>query len=146
MRYLFTFFLLCTSFLSYSQAATDSVSIVRLLEKASTTFRSGDAKGYADCWMVKPYSVVVLSTDSGKAFTIPAEEMVKPSNIMGKGGSAEMSNIKMGLYRDNAWVSFDEVSTAKDGKKSYSYEIWMTEKIKGKWKLVAASMHFYDKQ
>ena len=49
----------------------------------------------------------------------------------------------MSIHNDNGWVSFDEISTAKDATKTYSYEMWMVEKITGEWKLVAASMYFY---
>ena len=63
--------------------------------------------------------------------------------LSGQGGFATATNYRMSIHTDNGWTSFDEVSTAKDGTKSYSYEIWMVEKINGEWKLVAASMHFY---
>ena len=127
----------------HGQVNDDSAAIVKLLEKAATTFRSGDAKGYADCWKIQPYSVILISTGDGKAVTIPAGMMGQPSSYMGQGGFATATNYKMSIHKDNGWTSFDEVSTAKDGTKSYSYEIWMVEKINGQWKLVAASMHFY---
>lgn len=130
---------------SYSQSADDSTAVVKLLEKAATTFRSGDAKGYADCWQLRPYSTILISADDGKAMSIPAEAMVQPSQYMGQGGSATATNYKMAIHGDSGWTSFEEVSTAKDGTKTYSYEIWMVEKVSGKWKLVAASMHFYKK-
>ena len=128
-----------------SQNKVDSLAIVKLLEKAAVTFRSGDAKAYADCWKIQPYSVILISTDDGKAFSIPAERMIQPSSNMGKGGFATTTNYKMSIHNDMGWTSFDEVSTAKDGTKSYSYEMWMVEKINNEWKLVAASMHFYKK-
>jgi hypothetical protein len=126
-----------------SQSKNDSVAIVKLLEKAAATFRSGDAKAYADCWKIQPYSVILISSIDGKAMSIPAEMMVKPSAYMGQGGFATATNYKMSIHNDNGWTSFDEVATAKDGTKSYSYEMWMVEKINNEWKLVAASMHFY---
>jgi hypothetical protein len=138
---IFCFLLACTY--ARSQSDQDSVAIVKLLEKAATTFRSGDAKGYADCWQVRPYSVVLVSTADGKSMSVSADMMVKPSPHMGKGGFATATNYKMSIHTDNGWTSFDEVSTAKDGTKSYSHEMWMVEKINNEWKLVAASMHFY---
>jgi hypothetical protein len=143
MKYILTLCLLLISALGHSQTNNDSVAIVKLLEKAATTFRSGDDKAYADCWHIQPYSVILISTADGKAITIPAEALAKPSSAMGKGGFATATNYRMSIHNDNGWTSFDEVSTAKDGTKSYSYEIWMVEKINGEWKLVAASMHFY---
>ena len=71
--------------------------------------------------------------------------MIQPSSYMGKGGFATTTNYKMSIQNDMGWTSFDEESTAKDGTKSYSYEMWMVEKINNEWELVAASMHFYKK-
>jgi hypothetical protein len=127
------------------QIRNDSLAIVKLLEKAATTFRSGDAKAYADCWKIQPYSVILISSADGKAMSIPADMMVQPSSHMGKGGFATATNYKMSIHNDDGWTSFDEVATAKDGTKSYSYEMWLVEKINNEWKLVAASMHFYKK-
>lgn len=143
MKLPFTLCLLLTYTFAHTQTNNDSIAIVKLLEKGSTTFRSGDAKAYADCWHIQPYSVILISTADGKAFSIPAEALAKPSSSMGKGGFATATNYKMSIHGDNGWTSFDEVSTVKDGTKSYSYEIWMVEKFNGEWKLVAASMHFY---
>lgn len=143
MKWTLTFYLLLINLFSYSQSVDDSVSITKLLEKAATTFRSGNAKAYADCWKIQPYSIILISTADGKAMSIPAKAMVQSSSYMGQGGFATAANYKMSLHNDNGWTSFDEVSTAKDGTKTYSYEMWMVEKINGDWKLVAASMHFY---
>ena len=143
MKLTLTACLLLISAFSYSQTNNDSVAIVKLLEKAAVTFRSGDAKAYADCWHVQPYSVMLISTADGKALSIPAKALAQPSSAMGHGGFATATNYRMGIYGDNAWTSFDEISTAKDGTKSYSYEMWMVEKIDGEWKFAAASLHFY---
>src|SRR5258706_2951501 len=143
MKYTLTLCLLLAYTLGHSQINNDSIAIIKLLEKAATTFRSGDAKAYTDCWKIQPYSVILISTADGKALTIPAEALAKPSSAMGQGGFATVTNYRMSIHGDNGWTSFDEVSTAKEGTKSYSYEIWMVEKINGAWKLVAASMHFY---
>lgn len=134
-------FLVCT--FVHSQTNNDSIAIVKLLEKAAITFRAGDAKAYADCWHVQPYSVIFISTADGKSIEIPAEALGKSSSASGQGGFATATNYRMSIHNDDGWASFDEISTAKDGVKSYSHEVWMVEKINGDWKLVAASMHFY---
>jgi len=56
-------------------------------------------------------------------------------------GSAVNSQYKISIKGKSAWVSHHEESTDKDGKKSYSYEIRMLEKINGQWKLVGQSIH-----
>jgi len=143
MKFALTLCTLLACTYGYCQNGNDSVAIVRLLEKAATTFRSGDAKAYADCWQVQPYSIILISSDDGKAMSVPAEMLTKPSPYMGQGGFATVTNYRMSIHKDNGWTSFDEVSTAKDGTKSYSHEMWMVEKINNQWKLVAASLHIY---
>jgi hypothetical protein len=49
----------------------------------------------------------------------------------------------MSINGNSAWVSHDEESTTAEGKKTFSYEIRMLEKIKGEWKLVGQSIHIY---
>ena len=65
---------------------------------------------------------------------------------MGNGGFALHSNYKMSINKNNAWVSHDEVSTDAEGKRTWSYEIRLLEKIKGQWKLVGQSLHIYKKE
>jgi hypothetical protein len=143
MKLTLTLCLILAYTFGHTQTSNDSIAIVKLLEKGATTFRSGDAKAYADCWHIQPYSIILISTADGKAISIPAESLAKASTAMGQGGYVTVTNYRMSIHGDNGWTSFDEISTAKDGTKSYSYEMWMVEKINGEWKLVAASMHFY---
>ena len=63
--------------------------------------------------------------------------------MVGKGGSAANSNYKFSIHANDAWVSHDEKSTAKDGTVTYSHEIRLLEKINNEWKLVGQSIHIY---
>jgi hypothetical protein len=145
MKWITTLCLLFIYLCSFSQNTDDTVAIKKLLEKESATYRSGDVKAHADCWKVQPYSIILISTAEGQSFSVPGEAIVQPSEYMGKGGFAVNTNYKMSIHGDNAWVCHDEVSTSKEGAKTYSTEMKMLEKINGEWKLVAASMHFYKK-
>jgi hypothetical protein len=134
--------IICTN--SSAQNTNDSTAIVRLLEKESATWRSGDVKAHADCWAIKPYSRILVSTGDSTVLDVPTEFMVTPpAGAMGKGGVAVNSNYKMNISGNNAWVSHDEESTAADGKKTYSSEFRILEKINGEWKLVGQSIHIY---
>lgn len=128
-----------------SQPLDDTAAIKRLLEKESATWRAGDAPGHAACWHIQPYSRVLVSTADGKALDIPPALMVAPSPSMGQGGVAVNSNYKMHVAGNTAWVSHDEESTAKDGQKTYSYEVRLLEKIDDQWKLVGQSIHVYKR-
>lgn len=128
----------------YASAQTnDTAAIKQLLEKESATWRSGDVKAHAACWYIRPYSKILVSTPDGKCYDVPPQSMMQSSESMGKGGHAENSNYRFSLHGNNAWVSHDERSFAKDGAITYSHEIRILEKIKGEWKLVAQSIHLY---
>ena len=139
------FFILSASLLlfSFRQQNDDAAAIKKLLEKEATTWRSGDVAAHAACWHIQPYSRILVSTTNGETFDVPPENMIKPSASTGNGGFAVISNYKVSIHGNNAWVSHDEESTSKDGKKTYSYEIRILEKINNEWKLVGQSIHIY---
>lgn len=130
---------------SYGQKINDSFAIRKVLEKESATWRSGDVAGHADCWKIEPYSRILVSTSDGHTYDVPPDQMANPApGNMGKGGSSVNTNYKMSIHGNDAWVSHDEESTATDGKKTYSYEIKILEKISGEWKIVGESIHLYQ--
>lgn len=117
-------------------------AIVELLEKESATWRSGDVKSHADCWVARPYSRIFVSTADGSSVDVPVSMVINPpAGMAGGGGHAELSNFKFSISQKNVWVSHDEVSVAKDGTSTKSREIRMLEKVGGKWKLVGQSIH-----
>lgn len=127
------------------QINNDTIAIKTLLEKESATWRSGDEKAHAECWIIQPYSRILVSTNTGITIDVPPGSMIHPSpNNMGKGGYAKNSNYRFSVYGNAAWVSHNEESTSTDGKKTYSYEMRMLEKIDGQWKLVGQSIHMYN--
>lgn len=135
------FFLLLFS-VSIGYAQSEEEAIIALLEKESATWRSGDIKAHADCWSIKPYSRILVSTQQGNSIDVPPAIMLNPpANMMGNGGTSKNSNYKMNVNGTNAWVSHDEQSTTKEGVTSYTYELRILEKIDGEWKLVGQSIH-----
>lgn len=130
-------------FLHCKPAMDDTAAIKQVLEKESATWRAGDFKGHSECWHIQPYSKILTSTPTGQTFDVPPALMHDPNAKMGDGGSSVNSNYNMSIHGDYAWASHDEVSTAKDGVKSYSHEIRMLEKVRGVWKLVGQSIHVY---
>ncbi len=129
-----------------NQNENDTAAIKKLLEKESATWRSGDSLAHAACWKIRPYSRILVSTADGKVYDVPPELMIHPSpGSMGKGGTSVNTNYKMSIHGNDAWVSHNEESASADGKKSYSYEIRILEKVEGDWKLVGQSIHLYKK-
>ena len=126
------------------QPINDTTAIKQILEKESATWRNGDIKAHADCWQVQPYSKILVSTADGFFIDVPPEAIIHPSlNNIGGGGSAVNSNYKFNITGNNAWVSHNEESTDNNGKKTFSMEIRILEKINGQWKLVGQSIHIY---
>ncbi len=142
MKALFLLALSLYSFHAFSQNKEEA-AIIKLFVKESTTYRTGDGKGHASCWAIKPYSRVFVSTPNGQSMVIPAEQLSDTTHL--GSGTFENSNYNFSIHGDNAWVSHDEVSIDPKGNKTYSHEIKMVEKIKGEWKIVAASIHLYNK-
>ena len=138
--FLFTVAVLC----SCTHPTDETAAIKKLLEKESATWRSGDGKAHADCWHIQPYSRILVSTGDGVTIDVPPSAMANPSpKGMGNGGVSVNTNYKMSINGNSAWVSHDEESTSKDGKKTFSYEIRLLEKINAEWKLVGQSIHIY---
>jgi hypothetical protein len=131
-------------FLSCQHKTDESAAIKKVLEKESATWRAGDFKGHADCWQIQPYSRILVSTTDGNTYDVDPENINNPKAAMGNGGVSVNTNYKMNLTGNNAWVSHNEESTSKEGKKTFSYEIRILEKINGQWKLVAQSIHLYN--
>jgi hypothetical protein len=74
-------------------------------------------KGHSDCWYIQPYSRILISTAKGETFDVPAAMInTKPEGWV--------VFCKHKLQNKHQWrSSHDEESTAKDGKKTLSYEI-----------------------
>jgi hypothetical protein len=146
MKKIVLLLIIITGFLNKACCQTDDESAIKqLLEKESATWRAGDIKAHADCWIIQPYSKILFSSAAGAMVDVPPDMMINPpADMVGKGGSSANTNYKMNISGNNAWVSHDEVSIAKDGAKTYSSEFRILEKINGKWKLVAQSIHSYN--
>jgi hypothetical protein len=129
---------------AHAQQSIEEKAIIKLLEKEAATWRAGDAKAHASCWYIQPYSRILVSLADGTVIDVPPVAMTDTTiHKMGNGGSALMSNIKIKITGNSAWVSHDETSTDKGGNKSFSYEIRLLEKINSEWKLTGQSIHLY---
>ena len=122
----------------------DQIAIRTVIEKETETWRTKDVQGHADCWAIKPYGRILVSTEDGTALDFLPTEMVNiKTDIMGFEGKSVNTNYKFSLNGNTSWVSYDQVKTAPNGNKSYSYEMRMLEKIKNQWKIVGMSVHHY---
>lgn len=114
----------------------DSTAIVRLLEKESATWRSGDTTAHAACWQIEPYTSIIVMIPDGKTFAVPVDKIIHPApGATGQGGTSKNSNYTMSIHGSTALVTHNETSTSANGSVNHTYEVRMLEKINGQWKL-----------
>lgn len=135
----------CLGLSACQKPVDETAAIKQVLEKEAATWRAGDAAGHAACWHLQPESRILISTADGQVLDVPPARLVEPSAAMGQGGTAVLTNYRFHVAGPAAWVSHDEESTAKDGQKTYSYEVRLLEKLDGQWKLVGQSIHAYKR-
>lgn len=142
----FCVYLLLGMGLSIGQTPEEQ-TIIQLLNTEATTWRTGDVATHADCWMERPYSKVMVSTNDGRVLDVPVSFIISPpEGVAGNGGRAELSNFNIQIHGETAWVSHDEVSIAPDGTETKSFEFRFLEKVDGQWKLVGQSIHVYPSE
>lgn len=120
----------------------DTELIKKLLVKESATWRNGDGKAHADCWVITPESRILVSLPDGRHFDVPPANMID-EHIKAAGGHAENSNYRIKISGDLAVVQHDEVSTDTAGQKSYSHETRILLRTAKGWKLNGQSLHIY---
>lgn len=131
------------SFSFASAQSADEAAIKKVIEAETAAWNAGNLQGQMACWQVQPYSRGLVSTADGTHFDLTAEMMKKAEPIAANGATATNSNYLISIKGDMAWSSHNQVTTAKDGSKSYSHEMRILEKIAGAWKIVGMSVHVY---
>jgi hypothetical protein len=127
---------------AFAQQNDEEKAIIQVLEKESRTWRSGDIKGHAECWVIRPYGKILISTGDGNVLDIPVEMIVNPTpSMVGQGGTSKNTDYKMSIHGNSAWVSHEEESISAEGVSTFSTEVRMLEKVEGEWKLVGQSIH-----
>lgn len=121
---------------------SDSVRILKLIEKEGLSWRNGDLQGFKDSWSVRPNGSIFISTTEGKFIEVDAEKMANPTQEMiGSGGLSIHTNYKFNISGASAWVSHDQVAIDKWGKASKSKEIRFLEQSNDQWKIIGQSVH-----
>jgi hypothetical protein len=130
-----------------STQTTDESDIKKVCESETSSWLRGDLKSYEDCWKVQPYSFVLVSLEDGTLVSLTADQISSPDpKVMGGGGTFENSQYNIKINGNNAWATYAEVKTSSKGEQTPSKEVRILEKIDGKWKIVAISVHHYKKQ
>jgi hypothetical protein len=146
MKFQHLLLLFSIALLSFSNAVAqnaDEAAIKKVIEAETAAWNAGNLQGQMACWQIQPYSRSLISAGDGTQYDITAEMMKKPEPITASGATATNTNYMISVKGDMAWSSHNQVTTAKDGSKTYSREMRILEKIAGSWKIVGMSVHVY---
>ena len=125
----------------------DSAAIVKVIEKETQSWHDRNSEGRIACIANVPYALMlvhhgVMANNNGVAYVTNektnAPEMLKTQmEGMGKpnGTTFKNENYVVTIKGGTAFVSYDEITTAADGKKMYGHAVRNLEKIEGFWKL-----------
>jgi hypothetical protein len=143
------FLFVCVLSMTYSFAQTaDEKAIKAVCEAETKAWHAGDKATHAACWNIADYSRTYVSTTDGMDIVVMPTEMKNPTPealaAMGSGATFSNSNYNLRVNGNMALITYDQVSTAKDGKKFYSHEIRNLEKVNGAWKIILVSVHSYN--
>jgi hypothetical protein len=128
---------------AHAQSA-DEAAIKKLCETETRAWLDKDVATYKNCWEIRPYSRIVVTTEDGQTMNITAEQMkTVNADVMGGGGTFANSNYLIHVEGNTGWVAYDEVKTDDKGKNHPSYEFRLLEKIGGAWKIVGMSVHHF---
>lgn len=121
----------------------DEMAIQQVCEAETRSWLAADAATFNNCWQVRPYTRIFVTTEDGQTIAINGDQM-KPAmkDAMGGGGSFKNSNYLFHIEGNSAWVTYDEVKTDDKGTHP-SHEVRLLEKVNGAWKLVGMSVHHY---
>lgn len=130
----------------FAQSA-DETAIKKLCEAETRAWLAKDATTFNNCWQVRPYSRILVTTEDGNVFALGADQLkAAQADVMGGGGTFVNSNYLIHVDGNSAWVTYDEVKTDDKGTQHPSYEMRLLEKVGGEWKIVGMSVHHYKKK
>lgn len=134
-------FALCGLFASAQ--SPDEMAIQKVCETETHAWLTSDAASFNNCWQIRPYTRILVTTEDGQTFAISADQMkAATANAMGGGGNFVNSNFLFHVEGNSAWVTYDEVKTDAKGAHP-SHEMRLLEKVNGQWKIVGMSVHHY---
>lgn len=142
----FLFLFIFAAYASIAQT-TNEESIKKICESETRAWLEADATTFNNCWLVRPYTRITVSTEDGQTIQIGAEQIKSAQpNAMGNGGSFVNSNYLIHIEGNSAWATYDEVKIDVKGEKHPSFELRLLEKVNGAWKIVGMSIHHYKAQ
>jgi hypothetical protein len=139
---LITLFISCVTALTAQSA--DESAIQKVCEAETRAWLEKDAATFNNCWQIRPYSRIIVTTEDGQTFSIGADQLkaATTENMAGDGGTFANSNYQIHVDGNSAWTTYDEVKTDAAGAHP-SYEMRLLEKVNGVWKIVGMSVHHY---
>lgn len=140
--------LLTILLISFATALTaqsaDELAIQKVCEAETRAWLEKDANTFNNCWQIRPYSRILVTTEDGQSISIGADQLkaATAENMAGGSGTFANSNYQIHVDGNSAWATYDEVKTDAAGAHP-SYEMRLLEKVNGAWKIVGMSVHHY---
>jgi hypothetical protein len=123
--------------------STDEAAIQKLCETETRAWLAKDVATFNNCWQVRPYSRIVITTEDGQTISVNSDQMkAVQADAMGGSGTFANSNYQIHVEGNTGWAVYDSVKTDDKGKHP-SYEFRLLEKVDGAWKIVGMSVHHY---
>lgn len=130
------------SMLAFAQTSDES-DIKKVCEAETRAWLEKDATTFNNCWQLRPYSRILVTTEEGQTISIRSDQMAAANvETMGGGGTFSNSNYQIHVEGNSAWAIYDELKTDATGQHP-SYEMRLLEKVNGVWKIVGMSVHHY---
>jgi hypothetical protein len=145
MKNLLLLSLFTIAFASLKAQTADEMAIQKLCETETRSWLNADAVTFNNCWQLRPYSRIMVTTEDGQTISIGSSQMQSAvASQMGGGGTFANSNYQIHIEGNTAWATYDEVKTDAKGQQHPSYELRLLEKVNGEWKIVGMSVHHYQ--
>lgn len=149
MKYLLLLLSLVTSGIYTLDAQTaDELAIRQVIEAESRAYHHETVRAtFLNYWHIIPESRLVYTGPDGSSFLTGADmekarqagQFPPPDYVVNV-----YSDFVIRANGDVAWASFDQKSTAPDGKITYMHEFRCLEKVGRDWKIISSSVHRYE--
>ncbi len=86
-------FLFASLLTTQGQTTADEAAIKAVCEAETRAWLNADTKTFTDCWQVRPYTRILVSTEKGEHFDVPTDGLkTLTAADMGSGGIFANSN------------------------------------------------------
>lgn len=124
----------------------ESADIMRVIERETERFVSGDFEGWAACWVHDPRTREVCFSSTGGVTVVEGWDAIEAymRDVFRSGAICDIvafhrHNISLSINGDVAIVTFDGESRQSDGRVERTFETRFLERERGSWRILYSS-------